>query len=135
MEVLIYISGLLTTLIAVLITAAIKANKKYTTLLAANQSTSNISSMRYEDMREKIEDMKLLIMDIQSTMEKDQYESLSGINKELRVVSELALANNRKIGENAKSQNQTQTEILNQITLMKGNIKAMSQDQRGISRY
>lgn len=135
MEVLIYISGLLTTLIAVLITAAIKTNKKYTTLLAANQSTSNISSMRYEDMREKIEDMKLLIMDIQSTMEKDQYESLSGINKELRVVSELALANNRKIGENAKSQNQTQTEILNQITLMKGNIKAMGQDQRSISRY
>ncbi len=135
MEILIYISGLLTALITVLVIAAVKANKKYTELLAANQSTSNISSIRTEETREQIDDLKLLMGDIQADMEQDQYKSVSGINKELDMVRELARANNRKIGENAKATNQTQTDILNQITLIKGNIKALSQDQRGISRY
>lgn len=135
MGILIYISGLLTALITVLVIAAVKANKKYTELLAANQSTSNISSIRAGETREQIDDLKLLIGDIQANMEQDQYESVSEINKELNMVRELAGANNRKIGENAKSTNQTQTDILNQITLIKGNIKALSQDQRGISRY
>lgn len=135
MEILIYISGLLTALITVLVIAAVKANKKYTELLAANQSISNISSIRTEETREQIDDLKLLIGDIQANMEQDQYKSVSGINKELDMVRELARANNRKIGENAKATNQTQTDILNQITLIKGNIKALSQDQRGISRY
>lgn len=135
MGILIYISGLLTALITVLVIAAVKANKKYTELLAANQSTSNISSIRAGETREQIDDLKLLIGDIQANMEQDQYESVSEINKELNMVRELAGANNRKIGENAKATNQTQTDILNQITLIKGNIKALSQDQRGISRY
>jgi uncharacterized membrane protein (DUF106 family) len=106
MEILIYISGLLTTFIAVLLVAAIKINRKYNLLLDSNQHISNISSIQNGEMREQIDDMRLLMVDIQNTMEKDQYESLSGINKELKVMSELAVSNNRKIGENAKVFNQ-----------------------------
>lgn len=135
MGILIYISGLLTALITVLVIAAFKANKKYTELLEKHQSQSNISSIRYGDLSDDLKTLEDMVMDIQSNMEKDQYESVSGINRELDMVRELASANNRKIGENAKATNQTQTDILNQITLIKGNIKALSQDQRGISRY
>jgi hypothetical protein len=95
MEILIYISGLLTTFIAVLLVAAIKINRKYNLLLDSNQHISNISSIQNGEMREQIDDMRLLMVDIQNTMEKDQYESLSGINKELKVMSELAVSNNR----------------------------------------
>ena len=135
MGILIYISGLLTALITVLVIAAFKANKKYTELLERHQSQSNISSIRYGDLSDDLKTLEDMVMDIQSNMEKDQYESVSGINRELDMVRELASANNRKIGENAKATNQTQTDILNQITLIKGNVKALSQDQRGISRY
>jgi ribosomal protein L20 len=93
MEILIYISGLLTTFIAVLLVAAIKINRKYNLLLDSNQHISNISSIQNGEMREQIDDMRLLMVDIQNTMEKDQYESLSGINKELKVMSELAVSN------------------------------------------
>jgi uncharacterized membrane protein (DUF106 family) len=74
MEILIYISGLLTTFIAVLLVAAIKINRKYNLLLDSNQHISNISSIQNGEMREQIDDMRLLMVDIQNTMEKDQYE-------------------------------------------------------------
>jgi hypothetical protein len=135
MEILIYISGLLTTFIAVLLVSAIKINRKYNLLLDSNQHISNISSIQNGEMREQIDDMRLLMVDIQNTMEKDQYESLSGINKELKVMSELAVSNNRKIGENAKVFNQNIVDLMNQITLCKGQIKALGQDQRDTRNY
>jgi hypothetical protein len=52
MEILIYISGLLTTFIAVLLVAAIKINRKYNLLLDSNQHISNISSIQNGEMRE-----------------------------------------------------------------------------------
>jgi|FLOH01.1.fsa_nt_gi hypothetical protein len=135
MEILIYISGLLTTLIATLIVVANKFNHKYTTLLTSNQSISNISSIRYEEMREQIDDMKLLMGDIQNTMEKDQYESLSGINKDLKAISEISMANNKRIGDNAKITERNITDLFQQITLIKGNVKTLSQDPNMSSNY
>ena len=135
MEILIYISGLLTTLIATLIVVANKFNIKYTKLLASNQSISNITSIRYEEMREKTDDLRILISDIQNTMEKDQYESLSGINKDLKDIGEIAMANNKRIGDNAKVTERNISDLLQQVTLMKGNIKALGQDPNSLSRY
>jgi hypothetical protein len=66
MEILIYISGLLTTFIAVLLVAAIKINRKYNLLLDSNQHISNISSIQNGEMREQIDDMRLLMVDIQN---------------------------------------------------------------------
>jgi hypothetical protein len=111
MEILIYISGLLTTLIATLIVVANNFNIKYTKLLASNQSISNITSIRYEEMREQIDDLRLLMGDIQNTMEKDQYESLSGINKDLKDIGDIAMANNKRIGDNAAVFNKNVTNL------------------------
>ncbi len=135
MEILIYISGLLTTLIATLIVVANKFNHKYTTLLTSNQSISNISSIRYEEMREQIDDLRLLMGDIQNTMEKDQYESLSGINKDLKDIGDIAMANNKRIGDNAAVFNKNVTNLHTQITLIKSNLKALGQDPNSLSRY
>ena len=135
MEILIYISGLLTTLIAALIVVSTKLNRKYGELLESNQSISDTSFIRMAYTEEQLEILQETMKDIQDTMKKDQYESLSGINKELDTTGKLALSNNRKIGENAKVFNKNITDLLQQITLIKGNIKALGQDQRGISRY
>jgi hypothetical protein len=135
MEILIYISGLLTTLIAALIVVANKFNIKYTKLLASNQSISNITSIRYEEMREQIDDLRILISDIQNTMEKDQYENLSGINKELKHMGGIAMANNKRIGDNAAVFNKNVTDLIQQITLIKSNLKALGQDPNSLSRY
>lgn len=135
MEILIYISGLLTTLIAALIVASTKLNRKYGELLESNQSISDTSFIRMTYTEEQLLVLQETMRDIQDTMKKDQYESLSGINKELDTTGKLALSNNRKIGENAKVFNKNITDILTEIQQINKRIKVVSQDQTGTSNY
>lgn len=135
MEILIYISGLLTALGIVIGVIAFKLNKKYIELLKKNQSISNISSIRDAENNTKLRDLEVLIGDIQNTMEKDQYESLSEINGKLREGILLAESNNRKIGENAKVFNKNVTDAFTQIQQLRNNIKALSQDPNMSSNY
>jgi hypothetical protein len=135
MEILIYISGLLTALGIVIGVIAFKLNKKYIELLKKNQSISNISSIRNAENNTKLRDLEVLIGDIQNTMEKDQYESLSEINGKLREGILLAESNNRKIGENAKIFNKNVTDAFTQIQQLRNNIKALSQDPNMSSNY
>tara|TARA_B110000503_G_scaffold58432_1_gene93449 strand:- start:2483 stop:2893 length:411 start_codon:yes stop_codon:yes gene_type:complete len=135
MEILIYISGLLTTLIAALIVVSTKLNRKYGELLESNQSISDTSFIRMAYTEEQLEILQETMKDIQDTMKKDQYESLSGINKELDTTGKLALSNNRKIGENAKVFNKNITDILTEIQQINKRIKIVSQDQTGTSNY
>jgi hypothetical protein len=135
MEILIYISGLLTALGIIIGIIAFKLNKKYIELLKKTQSISNISSIRNAENNTKLRDLEVLIGDIQNTMEKDQYESLSEINGKLRDGILLAEANNRKIGENAKVFNKNVTDAFTQIQQLRSNIKALSQDPNMSSNY
>ncbi|MDA9309622.1 hypothetical protein N9Q43_00190 [bacterium] len=135
MEILIYISGLLTTLIAALIVVSTKLNRKYSELLESNQSISDTSFIRMTYTQEQLDILQETMKDIQDTMKKDQYESLSGINKELDTTGKLALSNNRKIGENAKVFNKNITDILTEIQQINKRIKVVSQDQTGTSNY
>ncbi len=135
MEILIYISGLLTAFGMVIGVIAFRLNKKYIDLLKKTQSISNISSIRDAENNTKLKDLEVLISDIQNTMEKDQYESLSEINGKLRDGILLAEANNRKIGENAKVFNKNVTDAFTQIQQLRGNIKALSQDPNMSSNY
>ena len=135
MEILIYISGLLTTLGMVIGVIAFKLNKKYVDLLNKTQSITNISSIRNAESITKLRDLEVLIGDIQNAMEKDQYESLSEINGKLRETILLAERNNRKIGENAKVFNKNVTDAFTQIQQLRSNIKALSQDPNMSSNY
>ena len=135
MEILIYISGLLTALGTAIGIIAFKLNTKYVGLLSKTQSISNISSIRNAEYNSKLEDLKMLIGDIQNAMEKDQYENLAKINGKLKENILLAERNNRKIGENAKVFNKNVTDAFTQIQQLRGNIKVLSQDPNMSSNY
>jgi septal ring factor EnvC (AmiA/AmiB activator) len=107
----------------------------HTDLLARFQSQSNISSLREADKLGKIEDLNTLVMDIQSNMEKDQYENLSSINKELESLSNLANETKSKLGESNAVLNKNITDAFNEIMQLKNNLKALSQDPNMLSRY
>lgn len=135
MEILYFIAGVLSVGIVYGITLLRSVKSSHTEMLARHQSQSNISSIRSIDVDEAIEDLRLLVNDIQSNMEKDQYESLSEINGKLRDGILLAEANNRKIADNAKVFNKNVTDAFTQIQQLRNNIKALGQDQQGMSRY
>jgi hypothetical protein len=135
MELLYFISGILSVgvLYGVILLRNVKSS--HTDLLARFQSQSNISSLREADKLGKIEDLNELVMDIQSNMEKDQYENLSNINKELESLSNLANETKSKLGESNAVLNKNITDAFNEIMQLKNNLKALSQDPNMLSRY
>lgn len=135
MELLYFISGILSVGVVYGIILLRNVKSSHTDLLARHQSQSNISSIRNADLDDQLDNLKLLIGDIQANMEKDQYESLSEINGKLRDGILLAEANNRKIGENAKVFNKNITDAFTQIQQLRGNLKALGQDPNMLSRY
>ena len=96
MEILYFIAGILSVgvIYGIILLRSVKLS--HTDLLERHQSQSNISSIRYGDLSDDLKTLEDLVMDIQSNMEKDQYESLSEINGKLRDGILLAEANNKK---------------------------------------
>ena len=135
MEILYFIAGILSVGIVYGITLLRSVKSSHTEILERHQSQSNISSMRYGDLSDDLKTLEDMVMDIQSNMEKDQYESLSEINGKLRDGILLAEANNRKIADNAKVFNKNVTDAFTQIQQLRGNIKILGQDPNMSSRY
>ena len=71
MELIYFISGILTVGVAYGITLIRKFNSTHELLLRSNQHSTNISSARYGEMKEKIEEMNMHVGDIESQMKKD----------------------------------------------------------------
>ena len=135
MELLYFISGILTVgvVYGVILLRTVKSS--HAELLARHQSLSNISSIRNSEFKEKYRDLKLLIGDIQLSMEKDQYENLSGINKRIKELDSVAYENLNKIQQSSQVFNKNITDAFNEITQLKQNLKILGQDPNMISRY
>jgi len=131
MELLYFISGVLVVGIGYGVKLLLSVRSSHTELLERHQSQSNIFSIRSSDLNEQLGDLKLLIGDIQTNMEKDQYENLSKLNNKTERI--LGLVNNNtnshKVVE-AEFQN-----IKNEIHSIKMNIKGLSEDPNFLSRY
>ena len=86
MEILYFIAGILSVgvIYGIILLRSVKLS--HTDLLARHQSQSNISSIRYSELDEDLNIVEEMIMDISATMEKDQYESLAGINVKIEEI-------------------------------------------------
>ena len=135
MELLYFISGILSVGILYGVRLLRSVKSSHTDLLARHQSQSNISSIRNADLDDQLDDLKLLIGDIQSKMEKDQYESLSEINKRIKELDAVAYKNVENIKQSNQVFNKNVTDAFNEITQLKQNLKILGQDPNMISRY
>jgi len=135
MELIYFISGILTVGVVYGVVLFQKVKSSHTELLARHQSQSNISSIRSIDIDEAIEDLRLLVNDIQASMKKDQYENLGNINKKIRELETMTNSINERMGESNKIFNKNITDTLTQIAGIRNNIKALGQDPNMSSRY
>lgn len=135
MELLYFISGILTVgvVYGVILLRTVKSS--HAELLTRHQSLSNISSIRNSEFKEKYRDLKLLIGDIQTSMEKDQYESLSGINKRIKELDSVVYKNVDMIKQSNQVFNKNVTDAFNEISQLKQNVKTLGQDPSLIDRY
>lgn len=135
MELLYFISGILSVGILYGIRLLRSVKSSHTELLARHQSQSNISSIRNADLDDQLDNLKLLIGDIQANMEKDQYAALSEINKRIKELDTVAYGNGSKIEQSNKVFNKNVTDAFNEINGLKQNIKGLLQDPNIIDRY
>tara|TARA_R110000737_G_scaffold91017_1_gene123273 strand:+ start:631 stop:1038 length:408 start_codon:yes stop_codon:yes gene_type:complete len=135
MELLYFISGILSvgTIYGIILLRTIKSS--HDDLLARHQSQSNISSVRFSEMVDDMDSLNTLVRDIQSGMEKDQYENLAKINTDLKMVSELANATNNRLGEVNKVMQKTTSDAFTQIQQLKSNLKQAIQGPNMTSQY
>jgi len=135
MELLYFISGVLFVGVIYGINLLRKVKSSHADLLARHQSHSNISSIRNMDIGKELEDLKLLIMDIQSNMEEDQYKNLSGINKSIEELSKAVYGSVEKMNQSNTVFEKNIKEAFNEIQQIKVSIKALGQDPNMLSRY
>tara|TARA_R110000782_G_scaffold260880_1_gene352283 strand:- start:700 stop:1107 length:408 start_codon:yes stop_codon:yes gene_type:complete len=135
MELLYFISGILSvgTIYGIILLRTIKSS--HDDLLARHQSQSNISSIRFSEVVDDMDSLNDLVRDIQSGMEKDQYENLVKINTDLKMVSELANATNNRLGEVNKVMQKTTSDVFTQIQQLKSNLKQAIQGPNMTSQY
>ena len=135
MELLYFISGVLSVGVIYGVRLLRSVKSSHTELLERHQSQLNISSIRNADIDDAIDSLKLLVNDIQSNMEKDQYESLSSINKRIKELDTVAYENLNKINQSNQVFNKNVTDAFNEIQQLKSHIKALIQDPNMLTRY
>jgi hypothetical protein len=135
MELLYFIIGILSAGILYCVKLLNSVKSSHTEMLARHQSQLNISSIRNIDIDEAIGDLKLLVMDIQSNMEKDQYENLAKINTDLKMVSELANSTNNRLGESNRVFTKNASDAFTEIQQLKSHLKAVIQGPNMTSNY
>ena len=135
MELLYFISGILTVGVGYGIILLRKVRYSHTELLERYQSQSNISSIRESDFEVKIKDLNTLLLDIQGKMEKDQYASISEINERIKFLEGLISKNTQNTNNAANTFNKDIAEAFSQINQLKRNLNKIGEDPNMVSRY
>ena len=135
MELLYFISGILSVGIIYGMYLLRTVKSSHAELLDTFNKSQYISSTRRAEIKERLEDLEILIKDIQTNMEKDQYENLSTLTKRIGELDKLANATNNRLGESNKVFNKNVTDAFNEIQQLKNRLKALGQDPNMLSRY
>ena len=135
MEIIYFISGILTVGVGYGVVLLRKVKSSHTELLKRYQSQSNISSIRESDFEVKIKDLNTLLLDIQGKMEKDQYASISEINERIKFLEGLISKNTQNTNNAANTFNKDIAEAFSQINQLKRNLNKIGEDPNMVSRY
>ena len=135
MELIYFISGILTVGVVYGVVLLRHVKSSHASLLESNQHSTNISSIRYADMQEKLDNMTGHMNEVKEIMEKDSYENLTKIKKRIGNMGE-DIANiqnilNNDVNATEKNFNKAFTEI----QTIKNNIKALGADPNFLNRY
>ena len=135
MEIIYFISGILTVGVGYGVVLLRKVKSSHTELLKKYQSQSNISSIRESDFDVRMKDLNTLLLDIQGKMEKDQYASISEINERIKFLEGLISKNTQNTNNAANTFNKDIAEAFSQINQLKRNLNKIGEDPNMVSRY
>ena len=128
MELLYFISGILSVGIAYSIVLLRKNQSHYHDALARLQSFMNVSSIRVEELKEKVGVVEEKYSDIILKLEKDQYSSVSEINNRIGEQTKMTNAINERVSQNQKILETSISRTTTEINTLRHNLKQLGQD-------
>ena len=135
MELIYFISGILTVGVVYGVNLLRHVKSSHTDLLDKYQSQSNISSLRYAEMGEMVDEMKLYVNDIQTKLEKDSYKEMVTLKKKLDNNSKEVKDLKDKLNININTADRSFSQVFNEIQTVKSQVKKLGEDPNFISRY
>ena len=132
MDILFYISGLITTLLVVLVIASLHAYTKYKTLIQYNEFVNSEAASTYTEMGVWKDNLDTLIRQIQNDMKNDGYENITNVKNTIEILNdEVEVIKTQTISFN-KSVETSFANVYTQITDLKQRVSIPTQD---IDRY
>ena len=135
MELLFFISGVLSVAWLHGVFQIRKIQREYTEVLASLQHTSNISSLRYGETNEKLDETNLYIQDVKSSLESDTYTGINDVGKRL---TEFETSFKSVTDRNNNFINTTEGEVrklYGEIQITQAMIRALKEDPNFNNRY
>lgn len=127
---LVYISGILTTVGIVLTIASVRVYKKYKLLLESNQHISNISSIRDAENKERMGEIEEIVRVIQSDYvpNGDLSEKILSILEDIKHLS-------NSIDSNGKRVEDVWRQSKNEFMSLNNRVQKLGEDPNFISKY
>ena len=130
MEILIYISGIFTAVLAVAIVSFRKTNKKYTSLLRSNLHNTNISSIRNAEVNERLDEMGDIVRVIQN-----DYVPNGDLSERIKNIDNILEEMAKKIAKDRSFTEKVQFDAGNNIQRLNDRINKIGQDPGLQSNY
>ena len=127
---LVYISGVLTTVGIVLTIASVRVYKKYKLLLESNQHISNISSIRDAENKERMGEIEEIVRVIQNDYvpNGDLSEKILSILEDIKHLS-------NSIDSNGKRVEDVWRQSKNEFMTLNNRVQKLGEDPNFISKY
>ena len=135
MELIYFISGILTAGIVYGANLLRHIKSSHTEILDKYQSQSNISSLRYSEMGEMIKEMKLYVNDIQDKLGKDSYTETTRLLGKIKDYSNELDDVRSKLNKDINMTEKSFNKVFSDIQSLKNQIKALGEDPNFLSRY
>lgn len=130
MMLLVYISGVLTTVGIVLTIASVRVYKKYKLLLESNQHISNISSIRDAENKERMGEIEEIVRVIQN----DYVPNGDLSEKILNILEDIKHLSN-SIDSNGKRIESVWSKSKNEFMTLNNRVQKLGEDPNFISKY
>ena len=135
MELIYFISGIVTVGVGYGMWLLTKVRSSHKELLRSNQHSTNISSARYGEMREKVDEMNAYVKDIESQLSKDGYMLTQKLSKRMTKLETSLDTHKKALDVDVRTSDTSFSKAFTEIQTLKKNLKALGQDPNFLNRY
>jgi hypothetical protein len=135
MELIYFILGLLTAAVLYGVYLLHRVYKSHAEVVLHNQSVINHSSIEYNQMREELRELESYIQLVKEGMEKDSYQSIVDLKKEVDLTSRLAMDVSNNLTQFTKVVESDLGKQYTRLNDLGNKVQGLSQDPNFLQRY